>query len=167
MAIFNEKRNRVPLEVVAPTNGPGMRGQLRMLDNSTETTLYVCTTESSLTDPYKSATLDTSNGADITYIARAHGVAGDTVTVEHLATAPQQPLSVSFIGDALTVELETNKAGDSISNSYDVVTAVNTFAGNDVVEAKPGKVKGIVLPEIDAGLTGGVDSDAVWITHTL
>ncbi len=43
--LFNENRNSIPLVATAPVDGatPGARGDMKMLETSGNTTVYVCT----------------------------------------------------------------------------------------------------------------------------
>lgn len=60
------------------------------------------------------------------YQARAAGVAGESVTVTHVASGASTPLSIAVVSNAITVTLATNAAGASVTEADAVRDLVNT-----------------------------------------
>lgn len=69
--------------------------------------------------------LGVANG-DLTYTAVVGGVAGNTITIAYVNDGASQPLSVTVIGQAITVHLATDGGGVPVSTAAQIQTAVNT-----------------------------------------
>lgn len=65
------------------------------------------------------------NNADVQYIAKAIGSAGNLITVAYVVAGNSTALSVSVTGNAITVNLATSAGGAATSTASQVVTAVN------------------------------------------
>lgn len=63
--------------------------------------------------------------ADVQYVAKAVGTAGNLVTVAYVVAGNNTALSVSVTGNAITVNLATSAGGAPTSTADQVIAAVN------------------------------------------
>jgi len=94
------------------------------------------------------ATLTTGDqDADrIVWTAKTAGTGGNAITVALVVTGSDTPLSVDVLGQAITVHLATDSAGDAVSTADQVVAAVNAHPGaSALVQAESNDI-GIVTP---------------------
>lgn len=98
-----------------------------------------------------------SDERNIVYKARTPGIAGNSITVTYVNDGPDTPLSVSILGTAITVHLETNPYGVVVSTADDVITEINQSAA--LVTAYLAQTGGTgVLDTGTWALSGGADS---------
>lgn len=106
---------------------------------------------------------------DLVYTAVTPGAGGNDITVEYVATDPDQELAVGVAGNAITVTLETDEAGEVQSTADDVagaialsppasalVTVANAFGNNGT---------GTVTAMAATNLAGGSASGSAYL-HT-
>lgn len=99
--------------------------------------------------------------AEATFTAIPAGSAGNSITIELIdPAAPSSPLSISVVGSAISVSLETN-GGSSIITDYDaLVLAINTDLSASLLVS--GEVTGTgsttVSPIASTSLAGGSDN---------
>lgn len=67
--------------------------------------------------------------------ARAAGAGGEAITVALVAGTANQPLGVTAVGNAITVQLATNAASASVSTAREVSNALNTTAASNALVA--------------------------------
>jgi phage tail sheath protein FI len=113
------------------------------------------------------AVLDTGTaGTDrITWLARQAGVGGDGITVELVASGTDTPLSVDVSGQAITVNLATDSAGDPASTADQVVQAVALVPEADALVQVSTEDSGTVQPAAAANLAGGQDAQDTLRVH--
>lgn len=106
------------------------------------------------------ATLETgAAGTDrITWTARAAGSAGNGISIALAASGTDTPLSVEVSGQAITVNLATDGAGDPVSTADQVAAAVNADAAASSLVQASTTDGGVVQPAAAANLTGGQDA---------
>jgi hypothetical protein len=106
------------------------------------------------------AALETgTEGTDrITWTARQAGAAGNGITVELIASGTDTPLSVDVSGQAITVNLSTDSAGDPSATADQVVSAIAAKAEADALVQTASEEIGVVQPAAAANLTGGQDA---------
>ena len=96
---------------------------------------------------------------DIRYRAKERGTAGNSVTVTHVVSGANTPLSVSATGNAVTVNVATNGSSAATSTAAQVIAAVNAHAtaGQLVfAENAPGNDgTGVVAAMTSTAATGG------------
>ena len=106
------------------------------------------------------AVLETGTaGTDrITWLARQAGVGGNGITVELVASGTDTPLSVDVTGQAITVNLATDSAGDPASTADQVVAAIAAKSEADALVQTSSEDTGVVQPAAAANLAGGQDA---------
>lgn len=106
-------------------------------------------------------TVDMTNAnADLTYIAKAYGTSGNSISVTHVDPAGNdQPLVVTVSGKDITVSLKTGSGGAIESTAAEVKAAVDAHAEASelVTVAVEGGGAGVVNALAKATLTGGVN----------
>jgi len=113
------------------------------------------------------AVLETGTaGTDrITWLARQAGVGGNGITVELVASGTDTPLSVDVSGQAITVNLATDSAGDPASTADQVVQAVALVPEADALVQASTEDSGTVQPAAAANLAGGQDAQDTLRVH--
>jgi phage tail sheath protein FI len=113
------------------------------------------------------AVLETGTaGTDrITWLARQAGVGGNGITVELVASGTDTPLSVVVSGQAITVNLATDSAGDPASTADQVVQAVALVPEADALVQASTEDSGTVQPAAAANLAGGQDAQDTLRVH--
>ncbi len=113
------------------------------------------------------AVLETGTaGTDrITWLARQAGVGGNGITVELVASGTDTPLSVVVSGQAITVNLATDSAGDPASTADQVVQAVALVPEADALVLASTEDSGTVQPAAAANLAGGQDAQDTLRVH--
>ena len=113
------------------------------------------------------AVLETGTaGTDrITWLARQAGVGGNGITVELVASGTDTPLSVDVSGQAITVNLATDSAGDPASTADQVVQAVALVPEADALVQVSTEDSGTVQPAVAANLAGGQDAQDTLRVH--
>jgi phage tail sheath protein FI len=106
------------------------------------------------------AALETGTaGTDrIVWTARQAGAAGNGITVELIASGTDTPLSVDVTGQAITVNLSTDSAGDPSATADQVVAAIAAKAEADALVQTASEDTGVVQPAAAANLAGGQDA---------
>lgn len=164
--LLNENRHRIPLVDVAPVDGEiAYRGEMKMLVADGDTNLYVCTTQG-LDEVAATLTLGVGDAA-VDFTAVDTSVAGNDVSVEFLSTLADQDLSVSVLGNVITVELEVI-SGVNSSTATEVAAAINAFEGAALLVSAVagGNGTGLVADAAETNLSGG-GTTSVWTTHAL
>lgn len=113
------------------------------------------------------AVLETGTaGTDrITWLARQAGVGGNGITVELVASGTDTPLSVDVSGQAITVNLATDSAGDPASTADQVVAAIAAKSEADALVQASSEDTGVVQPAAAANLAGGQDAQDTLRVH--
>jgi len=101
----------------------------------------------------------------ITWLARQAGVGGNGITVELVASGTDTPLSVDVSGQAITVNLATDSAGDPASTADQVVQAVALVPEADALVQVSTEDSGTVQPAAAANLAGGQDAQDTLRVH--
>ncbi|PXF60090.1 MAG: hypothetical protein C4B58_00955 [Deltaproteobacteria bacterium] len=94
----------------------------------------------------------------ITWLARQAGVDGNGISVELVASGTDTPLSVDVTGQAITVNLATDSAGDPAAIADQVVVAIAEKPEADALVQATTEDTGIVQPATSANLAGGQDA---------
>jgi phage tail sheath protein FI len=98
-------------------------------------------------------------GSDrIAWRAIQPGTAGNAVSVELVVSGNDTPLSVEVLGQAITVNLATDGAGDPVSTADQVVVAVAGSPNASALVTAETQDAGIVQAAAVATLSGGVDA---------
>lgn len=106
-----------------------------------------------------------ASNAIILYTARTAGTGGNSITVAQLNGGASQPLSVSVVGLAISVNLATDGSSVITSTASDAIDAINSSAAaSALVLATNGAGNGSSLATAVAvgNLTGGSNAAAVW-----
>ena len=105
----------------------------------------------------------TSANGNVTYVAKPLGTLGNTVQAAQLNNGPTLPLTVSVVGQDITVQLATDGLGVVTSTANDVVTAIQGDVAANALVTVTAEGAGIglagVLPL--TALSGGGDNVAV------
>lgn len=101
----------------------------------------------------------------ITWTARAAGSAGNGISIALAASGTDTPLSVEVSGQAITVNLATDGAGDPVSTADQVAAAVNADAAASSLVQASTTDGGVVQPAAAANLTGGRDAQDTLRVH--
>lgn len=94
----------------------------------------------------------------IAWRALQPGAAGNGISIELVASGNDTPLSVEVLGQAITVNLATDGAGDPVSTADQVVAAVVGSADASALVAAETQETGIVQAAASANLSGGMDA---------
>ena len=94
----------------------------------------------------------------ITWLARQAGVDGNGISVEIVASGTDTPLSVDVTGQAITVNLATDSAGDPAATTDQVVAAIAAKSEADALVQATTEDTGIAQPAASANLAGGQDA---------
>lgn len=97
---------------------------------------------------------------DLTYTAKEFGVAGDDITIEYVdPEGNDEPLSVSVVGDAIEVSLETDSGGLIVSTAEDVLEAIEADVdANALVSVSiSGTASDVQEAQVATNLEGGAD----------
>jgi len=86
------------------------------------------------------------------------GAAGNAVSVEIVAAGNDTPLSIGVLGQAVTVNLATDGAGDPVSTADQVVAAVVGSPEASALVTAETQDAGIVQAAASANLSGGMDA---------
>ena len=98
-------------------------------------------------------------GSDrIAWRAIQPGVAGNAVSVELVVAGNDTPLSVEVLGQAVTVNLATDGAGDPVSTADQVVAAVTGTPEAAALVTAETQDTGVVQAAAAANLSGGMDA---------
>jgi len=98
-------------------------------------------------------------GSDrIAWRAIQPGVAGNAVSVELVVAGNDTPLSVEVLGQAVTVNLATDGAGDPVSTADQVVAAVTGTPEAAALVTAETQDTGVVQAAAAAYLSGGMDA---------
>jgi hypothetical protein len=98
-------------------------------------------------------------GSDrIAWRAIQPGVAGNAVSVELVVAGNDTPLSVEVLGEAVTVNLATDGAGDPVSTADQVVAAVTGTPEAAALVTAETQDTGVVQAAAAANLSGGMDA---------
>jgi len=98
-------------------------------------------------------------GSDrIAWRAIQPGVAGNAVSVELVVAGNDTPLSVEVLGQAVTVNLATDGAGDPVSTADQVVAAVTGTPEAAALVTAETQDTGVVQTAAAANLSGGMDA---------
>jgi len=107
-------------------------------------------------------TVDMTNAnADLTYIAKAYGTSGNSISVTHVDPAGNdQPLAVTVVDTDISVSLATDAIGTITSTAAEVKAAVDADpdASALVAVSVEGTGAGVVNAEAEKSLTGGVNT---------
>ena len=102
------------------------------------------------------ATVDIGTGdALITYEAVDGGTAGNSITVRHVVSGNDTPLSVSVSSLAVTVNVATGAAGAATSTAAEIVAAVNASSTAKVLVRASASGTGVVAAASATNLAGG------------
>ncbi len=98
-------------------------------------------------------------GSDrIAWRAIQPGVAGNAVSLELVVAGNDTPLSVEVLGEAVTVNLATDGAGDPVSTADQVVAAVTGTPEAAALVTAETQDTGVVQAAAAANLSGGMDA---------
>lgn len=98
-------------------------------------------------------------GSDrIAWRAIQPGAAGNAVSVELVVAGNDTPLSVEVLGQAVTVNLATDGAGDPVSSADQVVTVVTGTPEAAALVTAETQDTGVVQAAAAANLSGGMDA---------
>lgn len=86
------------------------------------------------------------------------GAAGNAVSLEIVAAGNDTPLSIGVLGQAVTVNLATDEAGDPVSTADQVVAAVVGSPEASALVTAETQDAGIVQAAASANLSGGMDA---------
>ena len=86
------------------------------------------------------------------------GAAGNAVSVEFVVSGNDTPLSVEVLGQAITVNLATDGAGDPVSTADQVVAAVVGSPYASALVTAETQETGVVQAAALANLSGGMDA---------
>lgn len=167
--IFNQGANEVYLGPAGVTSSTGAQ----LAANATETfevdgDLWgICASGESCTlqilrtgDGGVHASLQTNLGGsndDLKFTAAEPGAPGNSYSMEYVVAGNSTPLSVSRVGRAFTVNVETSDVGAAVSTAQEVMDALTAqFSGYIVAELKSGNDgTGVVSALAPASFTGG------------
>lgn len=100
--------------------------------------------------------------ADVSFTAIATGTAGNTISIDYVDPgAASQPLTITVVGEAITVTLATDGASVITSTAADIADAINAHADTSTLvtaEAEgdgTGVVQAAACPPPAASLSGG------------
>ena len=94
----------------------------------------------------------------IAWRATQPGAAGNGISIELVASGNDTPLSVGVLGQAITVNLATDGAGDPVSTADQVVAAVVGSPEAFALVTAETQETGIVQAAASANLSGGMDA---------
>ena len=94
----------------------------------------------------------------IAWRALLPGAAGNVISIEIVAAGNDTPLSVEVLGQAITVNLATDGAGDPASAADQVVAAVSGSPETSALVTAETQDAGIVQAAASANLSGGMDA---------
>jgi phage tail sheath protein FI len=94
----------------------------------------------------------------IAWLALLPGAAGNGISIELVASGNDTPLSVEVLGQAITVNLATNGAGDPASTADQVVAAVVGSPEASALVTAETQDAGIVQAAAAANMSGGMDA---------
>jgi len=94
----------------------------------------------------------------VTWLARRAGVDGNGISIELVASGADTPLSVDITGQAITVNLTTDSAGDPAAITDQVVATIAAKPEADALVQATTEDTGIVQSVASANLAGGQDA---------
>lgn len=94
----------------------------------------------------------------IAWLALLPGAAGNGISIELVASGNDTPLSVEVLGQAITVNLATDGAGDPASTADLVVAAVSGSPEASALVTAETQNAGVVQAAASANLSGGMDA---------
>lgn len=112
------------------------------------------------------ATLTTSQGSnkDLTFISKSVGTGGNSTTVRYVVSGANTPLSVSVVGQAITVNVATNGSSVATSTAAQVRDAINNSTTANVLvwaQSAPGSdATGVVSALAATNLAGAISAGA-------